>query len=248
MSEFPFISVCCCTFDRPKMLGELIHSFMIQDYPKDRCELIILDDAGQYETRAFENIKLVSFPFRMTTLGHKRNACMALVSPQCEIICPADDDDIYFPHWLATIAGGIRLGNVWVTSRFYIEINGHKQDGFCLFANPNQHCSCGYLKSAVWSIGGYPALNCGEDAAMHGRLRLKFGESVCLVENPEDIYYLKRVYIPDKTYHASDVSTYDYYRYETEKKTVSFEIGWRMDYRKSFDDFMKTNPKKVTLH
>jgi len=44
MKLLPFISCKCITYGRVSTLEEAIHSFLIQDYPKDRCELIIVND------------------------------------------------------------------------------------------------------------------------------------------------------------------------------------------------------------
>ena len=43
------LAALCCTFRRPHLLGELIESFLRQDYPRPLRELIILDDSGQYD-------------------------------------------------------------------------------------------------------------------------------------------------------------------------------------------------------
>lgn len=51
-SELPFISCVCPTYKRPHMLRNSLACFLAQDYPKDRCELIILDDAGQYRSQS----------------------------------------------------------------------------------------------------------------------------------------------------------------------------------------------------
>ena len=78
------LAALCCTFHRPHLLGQLIESFLRQDYPRHLRELAILDDAGQYDNQAGEGWRLISVPARFRTLGEKRNACAALASPDAE--------------------------------------------------------------------------------------------------------------------------------------------------------------------
>ena len=47
-------------------------------------ELMILDDAGQYENQEGDGWRLISIPSRFRSLGEKRNACAALASPDVE--------------------------------------------------------------------------------------------------------------------------------------------------------------------
>ena len=43
------IAAVCITYLRPRQLGWMIECFLRQDYPPQRRQLVILDDAGQYE-------------------------------------------------------------------------------------------------------------------------------------------------------------------------------------------------------
>ena len=48
-SELPFVSCLCPTYRRPQMMANTIPCFITQDYPADRRELIILDDACELQ-------------------------------------------------------------------------------------------------------------------------------------------------------------------------------------------------------
>ena len=50
-NELPFVSCLCPTYRRPKLLENSIACFLAQDYPADRRELIVLDDAGELENQ-----------------------------------------------------------------------------------------------------------------------------------------------------------------------------------------------------
>jgi glycosyltransferase involved in cell wall biosynthesis len=101
------LAALCCTFRRPHTLGQLVESFLRQDYPAELRELVILDDAGQYENQTGEGWRLVSIPARFRSLGEKRNACAALASPDVDGFLVADDDDIYLPRWFRATADAL---------------------------------------------------------------------------------------------------------------------------------------------
>lgn len=63
------LAALCCTYLRPHTLGQLVESFLRQDYPRELRELIILDDAGQYGNQEGDGWRLVSVPRRFRSLG-----------------------------------------------------------------------------------------------------------------------------------------------------------------------------------
>lgn len=95
------ISCICCTYKRPVELANMIACFEAQDY--DDRELIIIDDAGQYEPLTVSGKwQLHSYTVRMNTLGGKRN--QSAIKATGDILSVWDDDDIYLPWHLSTIA------------------------------------------------------------------------------------------------------------------------------------------------
>lgn len=93
------IAALCCTWNRPRQLGNLIACFERQDY--ENRELIILDDAGQYGDHFGDRWRIVSVNQRYGSLGEKRNACAALASYDAEAFAIVDDDDLYLPWALS---------------------------------------------------------------------------------------------------------------------------------------------------
>ena len=99
------IAALCCTFLRSHLLRYILKCWQEQDYPPNLCELIILDDAGEYKSQTIgANCHLVSFPRRFTSLGEKRNASAALASPDVDAFAIWDDDDLYLPTALSASA------------------------------------------------------------------------------------------------------------------------------------------------
>ncbi|HYH67623.1 MAG TPA: hypothetical protein VD866_23195 [Urbifossiella sp.] len=161
------LAALCCTYHRPHLLGQLIESFLRQDYPRHLRELVILDDAGQYGNRAGDGWRLVSVPARFRSLGEKRNACAALAAPDAEGLLVADDDDIYLPHWFRTQAEALAAAD-W--SRPSLVLRAHPAG---LEEHPTgglYHGGWAFRRRAFDAVRGYAALNNGEDQELAGRL------------------------------------------------------------------------------
>jgi glycosyltransferase involved in cell wall biosynthesis len=149
------IAVCCCTFNRPKMLGQVIRCFERQDYA-DR-EMVILDDAGQYENQQGDRWRLISVKKRFPSLAQKRNAAASLASPDAEIHAPWDDDDLYLPWALSAHAAALADAE-W--SRPSLVLQAHQVDGRIVL---RQHTTGGlyhggwaYTRGAFAAAGRYP--------------------------------------------------------------------------------------------
>src|SRR6185312_11669139 len=94
--ELPRVSCQCITYGRTTLLDEAVESFQRQDYPGEK-ELVILNDFADLTLRCdAPNVKVVNVPFRMRTIGEKRNACVGFCTGT--VIFPWDDDDIHLPH------------------------------------------------------------------------------------------------------------------------------------------------------
>jgi len=55
MNDCPMVSVIIPTYNRAKMLGATIESFLNQSYPKDRYEMLIADNNSSDDTKAVVN-------------------------------------------------------------------------------------------------------------------------------------------------------------------------------------------------
>ena len=178
------IACLCLTFNRPAQLAEAVESFLRQTYPAELRELIILDDAGQYDPAACDHlpgVKLVTTRHRFRTLGETRNATAALASPDVDAYAVWDDDDIYLPWHLEAMVrvfeAGIpwsRPSDVWIDRRTHLQ---RKTTGG-LF-----HASWGFTREAFLSVGGYPAMQSGQDQALAER----FKRAAIRAASPSDI-------------------------------------------------------------
>lgn len=93
--DLPDISILCITKDRRVFMPLLKYSYMIQSYPEDKMELVIIDDGDDpIEDTLFgvPNVKYVRCESGMT-ISQKRN--LAVKSAMYDVLVNMDDDDVY---------------------------------------------------------------------------------------------------------------------------------------------------------
>ncbi|MFQ3592162.1 MAG: glycosyltransferase [Gemmataceae bacterium] len=220
------LAALCCTFHRPHLLGQLIESFLRQDYPRHLRELVILDDAGQYENQAGEGWRLISLPARFCTLGEKRNACAALAAPDAEGFLVADDDDVYLPHWFSTQAEAMKRAD-WSRPSLVLLAHGdglkeHDTGGL-------YHGGWALRRSAFDAVRGYAALNNGEDQDLAKRLH-DAKVSICdPCEFARPFYHYR---VDTGSYHLSylDDAGYRDLGKKTTKGKHKLQPGWPRDF------------------
>lgn len=190
------ITVCCCTYNRPRQLGHLIRCFEQQSYANRR--MVILDDAGQYPNAATagDRWNLVSIAPRCKSLGEKRNACarMALdLYPETAAFAIWDDDDLYLPWALEASVAALQDAE-W--SRPSLVLHPVPDDaGRWTF---RQHRTGGlyhggwvYRTEAFQRAGGYPSMSGPEDQALMRameRLRTREADPMMFDYDPFYIY------------------------------------------------------------
>lgn len=221
------LAALCCTFRRPHLLGELIDSFLRQEYPEALRELVILDDAGQYRNTRGCGWELVSVARRFATLGEKRNACAAMASPDVEGFLVADDDDIYLPHWFRTQADALRRAEWSRPSTVLIE---QKDSLKIVPTNGRYHGGWAFRKDAFYAVGRYPMRNRGEDTEFAQMLEASNVSQVdpCIFAKPFYIYRWA-----NQSYHMGTMVGNDAYQRLGESSIAEareLEIGWRKSF------------------
>lgn len=100
----PFVSCICPTYNRRRFLPFLLRMFNGQTYPKDRRELIIVDDSPETnediikQYNVDKNIRYYHLKEKLE-LGKKRNYINSLIKGEY-VVC-FDDDDYYPPERVA---------------------------------------------------------------------------------------------------------------------------------------------------
>lgn len=228
------LSALCCTYLRPEMLGRLIECFLRQDYPKELRELVILDDAGQYDNQSGDGWQLVSIPRRFATLGEKRNATAALASKDSAGFLVADDDDIYLPNWFSTTAKALEKAQ-WSRPTLLLRERGNP--GVCSLGLKEKASYRGYhgmwafRRETFYGAGGYRQKNRGEDKDLRNRLE-KMGTTVgdpCEFGHPFYVYMYG-----GPSYHLSTMKLngYDKLVVDGPPQKIEVSIGWPRDFSK----------------
>lgn len=219
------LAALCCTFRRPHTLGQLVESFLRQDYPAELRELVILDDAGQYESQTGDGWRLVSVPTRFRSLGEKRNACAALASADVDGFLVADDDDIYLPHWFTAQAEALKRAD-WSRPGLVLLEDGdglREADSEGLY-----HGGWAFRKETFYRVRGYGPHNNGEDQELAGRLHEAGAKSCdpCSFGHP---FYIYRY--DNNSYHLSYMDDTGYHSLGDGRVAKSqLQPGWFRDY------------------
>lgn len=173
MSEQPKLACICLTFDRSELLPYALYSYLMQDYPDDRAELLILDDAGQYRPQHSISGKpweLISVMRRFSSVGAKRNAIISLVSRDVDAIVIWDDDDIYLPWTLRAHAGALATAD-WSRPSVVLDQEGDELK----LTQPDDryvfHAAWAFRKDVFWAAGGYGDIVSGEDKDLAVKFR-----------------------------------------------------------------------------
>ena len=94
-SDLPDISIITLTYNRRVFMPLAKYSYLIQSYPEDKLEWIIVDD-GTEEIEdtliGIPNVKYIKLPEK-TSIGQKRN--IGIENAMYDYICMMDDDDVY---------------------------------------------------------------------------------------------------------------------------------------------------------
>ena len=93
-SELPDVSIVTLTYNRPEFMALAKYSYLIQAYPEDKLEWVIVDDGDSIEEQlmGIPNVKYVRLD-QKTGISEKRN--IGVKAAMYDTIVFMDDDDVY---------------------------------------------------------------------------------------------------------------------------------------------------------
>jgi len=115
MTSSPFVSIIIPTFNRSVMLQQTVDSFLAQTYPRDRWELILVDNASTDDTSkviaaiAARELNVRGLTEKRRGAHHARNS--GALAARGEVLYFTDDDMIAEPNLIETILSGFVDGS-----------------------------------------------------------------------------------------------------------------------------------------
>ena len=110
MTTPPFFSIIIPTYNRPKRLANCLKAIALLDYPRDRFEVIVVDDGSKINLESAiaplqDQIKIELYQQKNAGPATARNRGAA--AAQGEFLAFTDDDCQPEPDWLTKLATGL---------------------------------------------------------------------------------------------------------------------------------------------
>jgi len=141
--------------------------------------MIVVDDSGLLQPQEGDRWKLVSVPQRFPNLGAKRQFGNDLLA-HCDAILTWDDDDVFWPHAISTVAAVLETAP-WAQNRLCYHHRGDSLAVISMFGTRDTDWGYGaawaFRADALRHVGGYESLQGVEDVPMARKMYAAFGVS-----------------------------------------------------------------------
>ncbi len=236
--ELPLVSCQCITYGRTHLLDEAVESFLRQDYAGPK-ELVILND---YEGLMLEcdvpGVRVINLPYRMKTIGEKRNACVALCKGT--VIFVWDDDDISLPHRISHSLARMKDHRYYKPQFSWFWTEGAiERKPMANVTHPMGAWSTAFFDE----VGGYPHVQSGQDLGIENRF-IAHNRTIDHMITAEDLYYIYR-HGTTGSYHLSQWGAGEgfqqaeqYIKSKNISGTYKISPRWAQDYPAMVDDVM----------
>lgn len=231
------VSCLCLTYGRPALLEEAVESFLRQRWRGPKELVVVNDHPRQQLFCEHPEVRIFNLPWRLPTLGGKRNLSVLLA--RFEYLLLWDDDDIHLPWRIEETMrvlpgrGYFKCPEVWFMRAGELEGSFAPNDLF-------HHGACAYTKSLFERAGGYGGLNGGEDQDFERRLRRdpSLAELCRPTRLPaERLYYIRRW--GHGSYHASGCLDLGRLAPSVEPGARRLRPHWKQDYCREVRRFIR---------
>lgn len=200
LKDWPKVSIHLPIYNEKKVVARLLNSIINLDYPKDKLEIIVIDDSNDGTTQIIKAYEekykgLIKLIHRTNRDGFKAGALqLALKNSTGEFIAIFDADYMPKPNFLKTLLpylyideniafvqariGYLNKNQSWITKAIAIGL-----DGYCMIDqraryafNLLAHFSGTngiFRRKAIESVGGWSSDTLAEDLDLSVRLQLK---------------------------------------------------------------------------
>ena len=125
MRDFPFVSIIIPVKNRPDEINACLKSLSLLDYPQERYEIIVVDDASTNSLI----IDIEEKPFQIVRIPHSRGASycrnLGAKTAKGEILAFIDSDCLSHPEWLTSLIPAFIKPRVAIVGG-YIDSYDHK--------------------------------------------------------------------------------------------------------------------------
>lgn len=202
MNEWPLVSILIASKDRRKDLTNAIKSIQNLDYPKDRFEIVVIEETD--DPQNLPGVQYFAIPRKNLGFGYARNQCIK--HARYPLLVFTDDDCEMDPLWLKELTKPLFLGAIGVAGA--VKVKENNKIGFCesilgfpggglrqIWKSQNKiipikqlsTCNCLYQKQVLLKEGGFKENTefSGEDYDLAQRVVRKYS---CYY-NPKAIVY-----------------------------------------------------------
>mgnify|MGYP003386700239 FL=1 len=178
MDILPNVSVLIPTYNRRKFLGLFLDNIMKQSYPKNKMEIVIIDDGEEKLIEDEINIRKLLFPIKLIyikidhknklKIGEKRNYLVQYATN--EHLINMDDDDIYLNNYILKSILYLLMKNVGLVGSNQMIFYFYKYDKFtkikCKAKRQIHEATMCFTKNHFNKTGGFLYKNIGEGPKM----------------------------------------------------------------------------------
>ena len=179
-NELPNVSILIPCYQRRNFIPLMISNIICQDYPRDKLELVILQDGDEdlfiddKRKQLFE--KSIGIKFRYIyeknirrTIGEKRNKLVKLASHN--ICAMMDSDDIYMSSYIRHSVNGLKEYKAGISSSacmtFVYPNNDYLMTAIKCGYKYQCHEACAVFTKKYWKkMGGFNKTSAGEGIGM----------------------------------------------------------------------------------
>ena len=205
MNTAPFISIVIPAYNEEKNIERCIDSLRAQDYPGDRCEIIVADNGSTDKTREILKKLNVKY-FVETKKGRPSVLNLGIKNSKGEIIVFTDADCIPEPNWLTNVVKGFSEPLTGCVAG-EIKILGPEGNPLVEFQKRKRYFSPELLRNRQYP---YLPAGCGANLAFRRDVFDKIGyfDEDCVRSEDTDICFRMQIQTDYKISYAFDAVIY----------------------------------------
>lgn len=120
----PLVSVVIDNYNYGRFLGQCLQSVLDQDYPKDRLEIIVVDDGSTDDSREVA----ARFKPRVTLIAQENKGQAGafntgFAAAQGDIVCMMDSDDYWEPDKVSSVAAAFEGSDAGIVQHYLRDVD-----------------------------------------------------------------------------------------------------------------------------